>query len=140
MAAHETAGEHAAVKMGSERSFGFVLAGFFAVVSIWPLFSGNGPRLWAVGSAALLLLVASAAPRLLGPANRLWFRFGLLLSKFVSPVVMGLVFYLAVTPIAFLMRALGANLLGLKVEPGASSYWVERKPPGPEPESLDRQF
>ena len=74
------------------------------------------------------------------PFNRLWFRFGLFLNKVVNSLVMGLLFYFTVTPIGLVMRALGKDPLRLRFDRGARSYWIKRQPPGPEPETMRRQF
>ena len=83
--------------------------------------------------SGLFLVVAVAAPRLLAPLNRLWYRFGLLLHRIVNPVVMGLLFYATVTPIALVMRLVGKDPLHRAFDPQARTYWIERSPPGPKP-------
>ncbi len=128
------------VKAGSERAFGLVFAAFFALIGFWPLLAGTGPRLWALAVSALFAGAAFLAPGLLKPLNRLWFRFGELLHKIVNPLVMGLLFFLTVTPIALLMRVAGKDPLRLKFDRGAKSYWIAREPPGPAPESMRNQF
>ena len=77
---------------------------------------------------------------LLAPLNRLWFRFGLLLNSIVSPIVMGLLFYLIITPFALFMRLTGKDLLHLRRDPEAASYWIQREPPGPAPDTIKNQF
>ncbi len=72
--------------------------------------------------------------------NRLWFLFGMALHKVISPLVMGLLFYLTVTPIALIMRAIGKDPLHRQFDPQAKSYWIERRPAGPAPETMRRQF
>jgi hypothetical protein len=84
--------------------------------------------------------LAMGTPRLLTPLNRLWTRFGLVLHAVVTPVVMGLLFYLTVVPIGIVMRLAGKDLLALRYDPGAKSYWIERRPPGPAPDTMPRQF
>jgi hypothetical protein len=128
------------VKMGSERSFGLVFAGFFALVGFWPLFGGEAPRNWALGLGVLFLLLAFAAPKLLTPLNKLWFKFGLLLHHIVNPLVMALMFFVVITPIGLLMRLSGKDPLRLRFDREAKSYWIPRDPPGPAPESLKNQF
>jgi len=100
----------------------------------------RAPRIWALPIAAAFLLVAIVRPVLLAPLNKLWARLGLLLNRITNPVIMVILFYVAVTPIAFLMRLAGKDQLSLKWEPGARSYWVPRTPPGPPPESMRDQF
>jgi len=84
--------------------------------------------------------VAMLAPTLLAPLNRLWTRFGLLLHRIVSPVVLGIMFFLVVTPMGLLMRAFGKDPLRLRFEKDLPSYWINRNPPGPAPDTLDHQF
>lgn len=90
--------------------------------------------------AAGFLAAALFHPGWLRSLNRLWFRFGMLLHAVVNPLIMALVFFVAVAPIGLLMRVLGKDPLRLKREPTAKSYWIERRPPGPEPDSLRNQF
>lgn len=137
---HEDYSRKDDVKAGSERAFGFVFAVVFALVAVWPLISGGAPRWWALVVGGVFVLVSLAAPGLLAPLNRLWFRFGQLLHKVVNPVIMGLLFFLTVTPIALLMRLTGKDPLRLRFDPQAESYWIERDPPGPEPETMRYQF
>lgn len=137
---HEDLDRAAEPKAGSERGFGLVFAGFFAVIALLPLVGGGAVRWWALGLAAALLGLALGMPAVLGPLNRLWFRFGLLLHKLTNPILMGLIFYFAVTPTALILRLMGKDLLRLRFEPGAESYWIERRPPGPEPETMRNQF
>lgn len=137
---HESFDRAGDAQPGSERAFGFVFAGFFALVGLWPLLSGSGPRPLALALAGLFAAGALFAPGLLKPLNRLWFRFGARLHRFVSPLVMGFLFYLTVTPVAFLMRMSGKDPLRLRFDRGAKSYWIERAPPGPSPETMRNQF
>lgn len=137
---HEDFGREAKVEGSSDRSFGAVFAAVFAIVGLWPLTGGGGVRIWSLGIAAAFALAALARPGLLAPLNRLWMRFGLLLHRVVSPLVMGMLFYLTVTPTGMLMRALGKDPLRLRRDPGAQSYWIERDPPGPAPETMKNQF
>lgn len=113
------------VQIGSERSFGIVFAIVFAIIGLFPLINGNGVRIWAMGIAVLFLGAAYLTPSILVVPNRLWFRFGLLLNKIVSPIVMGLIFVLTVIPTGLIMRALGKDLLRKKTDPAAKSYWIE---------------
>ncbi len=117
---------HSEINVGSERGFGFVFAAVFAVISLWPLTGGGGARIWALAIAALFLAAALAKPTILRPLNRVWFRFGLLLGRIVSPIVMAVVFCVAITPTALIVRAFGKDLLRLKFDPDAESYWIRR--------------
>jgi hypothetical protein len=88
----------------------------------------------------VFLLLAGILPRALGPLNWLWTQFGLLLHKIVSPIVLGVLFFLVFTPLGLAMRLFGGDPLRLRFQPDAPSYWIERSPPGPAPDSLKNQF
>jgi hypothetical protein len=115
-------------KMGSERSFGFTVGGILLVIALWPLMSGEGPRLWALIPALPLIALAATRPALLAPANRLWFKLGMLLGRVISPIVLGIIYFLWITPIALLMRLMGKKFLALRFEPESKSYWIIREP------------
>lgn len=137
---HEQFDRDNAVKAGSDRAFGLVFAAVFALIGLWPLLAGGGIRAWALIVAATFMALGLFAPVALKPLNRVWFLFGMLLHKIVSPLAMALLFFATVTPIALLMRLIGKDPLRLKFDRAAKSYWIQRDPPGPEPESMRRQF
>ena len=137
---HEDFSRDEAVKGSSDRSFGLVFAVVFAIVAFWPLTGGHGPRWWAFAVAAAFLLAALLRPGLLAPLNRLWTRLGLLLHKIVNPLVMGLMFFLVITPMGIVMRMTGKDPMRLRRDGAAATYWILREPPGPEPQSMKNQF
>jgi Saxitoxin biosynthesis operon protein SxtJ len=137
---HESYHRTEEVVGSSNRSFGVVFAVVFAIIALLPLFHGGAVRLWSLGVAVAFAVLAFAAPQVLAPLNRLWLKLGLLLHKIVNPIVLGIMFYGVVTPTGLIMRLLGKDLLRLKRDPAAASYWIERTPPGPRPESLGDQF
>lgn len=124
------------------RSFGLVFFAFFLIVAFSPLIDGGGVRTWAVVIALVFGAVAVVAPALLTPLNRLWTRFGDLLHRVMSPLLLGVVFFLVVTPIGLLIRLTGQSPLRLRFDPAASSYWIARRPPAADEESgsMRRQF
>jgi len=128
------------VKAGSDRSFGIVFCVIFAIIGSWPLLDGAVPRWWALGVAVAFLGSALLIPRWLGPLNRLWMRFGLLLSRITTPILMAVVFFSTVTPTAIVMRLLGKDLLRLRQEPTSDSYWLVRSPSGPQKGTMKNQF
>ena len=137
---HESLLRDESIQPSSNRSFGFVFAAVFALIGAFPLLSGDSVRAWSLAIAITFLVAALALPSVLTGLNRIWLRFGLLLHRIVSPVVLGIMFFLVVTPTGLLMRLLGKDPLRLRYEETASTYWIDRTPPGPAPESLDRQF
>ena len=128
------------IKMGSERSFGQVFAGVFLVVALFPLTGDGGVRIWALVVAGAFAVVAFSAPHLLRPLNRLWFRVGLLLNKIVSPIVMGVIFFLTVTPIGLIRRAQNDDPLNQKLDPDMETYWIAVDPEYAERSSMKKQF
>jgi hypothetical protein len=97
-------------------------------------------RWWSLAAAVAFLLSALLFPRVLRRLNWLWLKVGLVLHAIVNPVVMGLLFYLTVTPIGLLFRWLGKDPLRLHFDTTADTYWIERRPPGPTPDTMRRQF
>jgi hypothetical protein len=140
MATNEPIVSHKKVVMGSNRSFGLVFAAFFSLVALLPAVHGGSVRWWALAVAAAFAAVALVVPRLLHPLNLVWFKLGLLLHRVVNPVIMAVMFYGAMLPMALLLRWLGKDLLRLKREPETASYWIPREPPAPAPGSMSKQF
>ncbi len=137
---HERLTSDEAVRVGSERSFGLVSATVFAIIGLWPLAGGGALKIWALGVAATLLAAAVLRPKLLVPFNRIWTRFGLFLHRISNFVILTLLFYLVITPMGLALRLFGKDPLRLRFEPGVGSYWIERRPPGPAPETIKHQF
>ena len=113
------------IKVSSNRSFGIVFFIFFLIIAIYPLLNDQENRLWALIISAVFLILGLLKSRLLTPLNKLWFRFGIFLGKIISPIIMGFIFFLVVTPIGFLMRLLGKDVLNLKYNK-KRSYWIEK--------------
>ncbi len=119
------------------REFGFLLAGVLFTIGIFPVFSGNPLRKWAILFAALALFLALAAPVTLSGATRLWLRLGDLLAMVLPPIALGLLFFVVFTPIGWLVRALGRRpVIERSFEPLLATYWIRRTPPGPVGASL----
>ena len=125
------------IKMGSERNFGFVFAAVSAIIALAPLFRGHPPRVSFLILALAFAAVAIFAPGLLRWPNRLWFRFGMLLGAIVAPIVMTLVYVLTFLPMGLWLRLMGKDLLSLRTDPQASSYWINRSDP---PKSMKLQY
>ena len=113
------------VKIGSNRSFGIVFFIFFLIVGTYPIFFQGELRIWSLIVSIIFLLLGIINSRFLTPLNLLRFKFGMLLGRVVSPIVMGLVFFLVVTPTGLIMRILNKDLLRLKKK-NIKTYWIER--------------
>ena len=137
---HEDFSRAQDVKRSGNRAFGWVFVVVFLVVALWPLVSGGTLRTWALIASAGVAAVTVLAPALLTLPNQLWQRFGMLLHRIVSPVVLAAMFFLVVTPMGLLMRSFSKQTLHQHLDPAAESYWIKRDPPGPKPESLPHQF
>ncbi len=140
MSAHEDFSRKEEIKGATDRSFGVVFTVFFVLVAVWPLIHARPVRWWALPVSGAFLLAAVIRPAWLHPLNRIWTWWAMLLNRILSPIVMALLFYLVFTPIAVLFRIQGKDPLRLRFDRGAKTYWLERDPPGPAPESMERQF
>jgi hypothetical protein len=113
------------IKMSTNKSFGLVFFVFFLIIALFPLFKDGNIRIWAIIVSVIFLILGLLNSKILSPLNKIWFKFGILLGKIVSPIVMGIVFFVVVTPTSLMMRIFGKNLLGLKKE-NKKSYWIEK--------------
>ena len=116
------------IKISSNKSFGIVFFIVFILISLYPLLNGQEIRLWALINSAVFLILGLLKSKLLTPLNKLWFRFGIFLGKIISPIIMGFIFFLVVTPIGLIMRLLGKDVLNLKYNK-ERSYWIEKDGP-----------
>ncbi len=128
------------IEHSSDRMFGLLFAAVFAGLSLWPLVHGEKIRFWALSVGGVFLVLALAVPRALSSMNRGWMRLGLSLNRIVSPVAIGVVYYLTLVPMGLVMRAFGKDPLRLKCDRAAASYWIPRAPPGPDPKTMNDQF
>jgi len=125
-AAHEHLNSSDYIKVGSERSFGVVFAILFAIIGLYPLIYESPVHLWALTATVGFLIASLIFPSALRPLNLLWFKFGLLLHKVANPLIMGIMFFVVITPIGLLMRSLGKDLLQKKFNDSAKTYWINR--------------
>ena len=113
------------IKLPTNRNFGTVFFLVFLIISLFPLMKNENIRIWSIIIALVFLILGLFNSKFLTPLNKIWFRFGIILGNFVSPIVMGIVFFTIVTPTSLIMRVLGKNLLNLKKE-NKKTYWIER--------------
>lgn len=137
---HEQTRDEEGSAGASDRAFGLVMAVVFLIIAAAPLWFGGAWRTWALVVVAVLVGAAAIAPSLLAPLNRLWSAFGEVLRRLTTPLILAFIFFVVLTPIGLLMRLLGKDLLRLRFDPSAPSYWISRTPPGPPPESFKDQF
>ena len=123
-------------KKNTNRSFGILFFIVFSIISIWPVLSGGELRLWSFILAIIFLIMGITKSRFLTPFNRAWIKFGELLGVIISPLIMGLVYFLVVLPIGILMRAFGKDLLSLKFNKNIKTYWNKKEAKT----NFDKQF
>ena len=116
------------IKISSNRSFGIVFFIVFLIISLYPLLNSEPIKIWFLIIALIFLVLGLINSKILTPLNKSWFKFGIILGKIVSPFVMGIIFFLVVTPIGLIMRLFGKDLLNLKYN-GNKSYWIEKSGP-----------
>ena len=112
----------------SNRSFGAVFFVFFLIISLFPLLNNNDIRYWSLILSIIFLVLGLLNSNLLTPLNNLWFKFGILLGKVISPFIMGTIFFIIVTPIGIIMKILKKDLLNLKFN-NKKTYWIEKNGP-----------
>ena len=116
------------IKLPSNRSFGFVFAALFFLIGIYPIIHSEELRNCSLLIATLFLLLGAINSKILNPLNFLWFKFGIYLGKIVSPIIMGIIFFLVVTPIGLLMKMFKKDLLNLKYN-SKKTYWIKKTGP-----------
>ena len=116
------------IKVGSNRSFGIVFFIVFLIIGLYPIINNENLRVWSIIISLIFLSLGLINSKLLNPLNKLWFKFGILLGKIVSPIIMAIIFFFDVTPIGILMRLLKKDLLNLNFSSN-KSYWIEKNEP-----------
>ena len=114
------------IKIGSNRSFGIVFFVLFLLIGLWPILNGNELRIWSIAISLIFFILGILNSKILTPFNKTWFRFGIFLGNFISPIIMGIVFFLVVTPTGLIMKLFRKDLINLKKN-NSSTYWIEKK-------------
>jgi hypothetical protein len=141
MQSHETVTSFRKISLGSNRRFGLAFGVLFAILGLWPLFHQTGSPKWAViALSTAIVAVALGRPHWLKPLNLGWFKLGLAFNRIAGPVIMAILFFGAVVPLGWYLRRKGEDLLRLEMKPQAETYWIEREPPTPTPDSMKKQF
>jgi hypothetical protein len=115
-------------KINSNKSFGLVFFVVFFLIALYPLVNNQNIGFWSLSISFVFLILGLMNSKILTPLNKLWFKLGIFLGKIISPFIMGMIFFLVVTPIGFIMRILGKDLLNLKYN-NNKSYWIEKNEP-----------
>ena len=116
------------IKLGSNRSFGIVFFVVFLLIALYPLTNSEGIIVWSVIISFIFLVLGLLNSKILTPLNKIWFKFGIILGEIISPLIMGIIFFLVVTPIGLLLRIFGKDVLNLKYDT-KQTYWIEKKGP-----------
>ena len=124
------------IKLGSNRSFGIVFFIVFVLIAIYPLINQGDVRIWSLIISSLFLLLGLLNSKILTPLNKAWMKFGLILGKIISPLVMGIIFFFVVYPTGLIMKLLGKDLIKLKKN-NDNSYWIDKTD---ETSSMKNQF
>ncbi|MDC3145825.1 SxtJ family membrane protein [Candidatus Pelagibacter sp.] len=113
-------------KIGSNRSFGVVFFIVFFIISFWPLLNSNDIRIWSLVISIIFLILGLINSKILTPLNKIWFKFGIILGNIISPIVMGIIYFIVVTPIALILKVFNKDVLNLKKTKN-SSYWINKE-------------
>jgi len=124
----------------SDRSFGLTFVAVFGLIALWLLWNGKSGAFVLASLGGLTLAISITRPSLLKPFNRAWIALGNLLHRFVSPIVLGMMYFVVFTSVGVLMRLMGRDPMNKCFQPDAKSYWVDRDPPGPATDSFSQQF
>ena len=111
------------IKIGSNRSFGAIFSIVFLIIALYPLLNGNSIRIWSIILSLIFFILGLLNSNILSPLNKIWFKFGIILGGIVSPIIMGLVFFLVVTPTSLILRLFKKDILNLKKN-DSISYWI----------------
>ena len=114
------------IKINSNRSFGVFFTFIFLIVAFWPLLNVEEVRAWSLLVSFVFLILGLLNSKILTPLNKLWFKFGIFLGNFISPIIMGIIFFFVVTPTELIMRLFKKYLINLKKN-NNKSYWIEKK-------------
>ena len=129
--------EKSKIKMSSNRSFGLVFFFVFVLIGLWPLKSSGDLSIYFIFLSVFFLILGLVNSKLLTPLNKLWFKFGILIGSIMAPIVMGIVFFLVVTPTGLMMKLLGKKMLDSKFDKNKKSYWIDRNK---QASSMKKQF
>ena len=114
------------IKMSSNRSFALVFFFVFLIMGLWPLMREELPRIWLLTISIFFLVLGIMNSKLLTPLNKIWFKIGIFLGNLVAPIIMGIIFFIVVTPIGLFMKLIGKDLLQKKYDKKKKSYWIKR--------------
>ena len=116
------------IKIGSNRSFGIVFFVVFLIIPIYPLKNGEDIRIWSLSISLIFLILGLLNSKILSPLNKIWFKFGILLGRIMSPIIMSLIYFIVMTPIGLFMRMMKKDILNLKFN-NNKTYWIEKDGP-----------
>ena len=111
----------------SNKSFGLLFFVVFLILALWPLKNGSNINLYFTISSIIFLILGLINSKLLSPLNKSWIKLGEILGMIIAPIVMALVYFVILTPVSFIVRIFGKDLLGLKFLKEKETYWIKRK-------------
>ena len=126
---HEKFDRKEKIEIGSEKSFGLTFGTLLSILGVLPAIFGHDPRWWAIAAGFLFLIFSLLRPSIFRVPNFVWFRFGLILNRLVSPIILAVLFYLVFTPMGLLLRLWKKDILSLKIDKSCLSYWIKSETP-----------
>lgn len=123
----------------SNKKFGWFFSFIFIILSIFFFTKNISFAYFTLTISALFILITTFNCKLLSPLNILWFKLGLFLGRFLSPIILGLLFFVLITPVAIFTRLFGRDILLLKKR-SVHSYWIERDKINLSSETFKNQF
>jgi len=113
--------------ISSNKNFGLVFFIVFLIIGLFPLLNQENIRIWSIILSAVFLILGLLNSNILSPLNKAWIKFGIILGKFISPIVLGIIFFIVVLPTGVLMRLIKKNFLGIKFDKSIKSYWIKKE-------------
>ena len=114
-------------KLSSNRSFGIVFFIFFLILSLFPLLKNNQVNFYFLVTALVFLVLGLLNAKILTPLNKYWLKFGDILGKFVSPIIMFFIYFFTVFPVNLLLRLFNKDVMYLKLHKKNKSYWIKKE-------------
>ena len=122
------------------RSFGLLFGFLFLAIAAYLLYRERAEWVWLAVPGILFILAGIALPSALRPVYVAWMKFAFVLAWINTRLILGIFFYFVLTPLGFLLRMMGKDLLEERIDKNAKSYWIPREQRFPDRKRLERLF